>query len=233
MYAADLAYIHDAGFGDFARNAAPEVIRVLRSHGIKSGRIVEVGSGSGILARALVDAGYEVVGIDRSRDMIKLARANSPEATFRQGSLTRTKIPRCRAVVAIGEIVSYVSASLRPFFTRVHDALEPGGLLVFDFIESAERRTLAGKSFEGPDWAMIVRADADASARTLTRRMTLLRNVGGRYRRTHETHRLRLRSCQEIRALLETVGFSVTLRRSYGRHRLLPGDIAVIARKPA
>ena len=231
MYSADLAYIHDAGFGDFATRAAPEVIRILRRHRITSGRVVEVGAGSGILARRLVEAGYDVIGIDRSRDMIALARAKAPEATFRVGTLTRAPIPRCEAVVAIGEIVSYVSANLRPFFARVHRALAPGGLLVFDFLESAERRTFDKKSFEGRDWALIVRAEADAEQGTLTRRMTLLRRVGGKYRRTQETHVVRLRSCAEIRAQLEALGFSVTVRRSYGRYRLLPGDVAVIARK--
>lgn len=231
MYSADLAYIHDAGFGDFARKAAPQVIRILRKHGIRSGRIVEVGSGSGILARSLIDAGYDVIGIDRSPDMIKLARAKAPEATFRRGSLTRTKIPRCDAVIAIGEVVSYVSSSLHPFFVRVYDALERGGVFIFDFMESAERRTYANKSFEGTDWAIILRAAVEDEGRTLTRRMTLLRNVGGKYRRRHETHRVRLRTCQEVREALEDVGFKVTLRRAYGRYRLMPGDAAIIARK--
>ena len=231
MYSTDLAYIHDVGFGDFARKAAPELIRILRTHGIRSGRIVEVGSGSGILARRLVDAGYDVIGIDRSPDMITLARAKAPEATFRRGSLTRTNIPRCEAVIAIGEVVSYVSTSLRPFFTRVYASLERGGVFIFDFIESAERRTYAAKSFEGTDWALIIRATVDDGGGTLTRRMTLLRNVGGKYRRTHETHHVRLRNCGDVRDALRDAGFSVTLRRSYGRYRLMPGDIAVIARK--
>jgi len=232
MYSADLAYIHDAGFGDFAKRAAPELIRLLRAHHITSGRIVEIGSGSGILARRLVDAGYDVVGIDRSRDMVALARAKAPKARFRVGSLTRTSIPRCHAAIAIGEVVSYVSASLRPFFTRVYTALAPGGLFIFDFLESAEHRTYERKSAEGREWAMISHAEVDAARRTLTRRMTLLRKVGGKYRRSHETHRVRLRSGTEVRGMLEALGFSVTLRHSYGRYRLLPGDVAVIAKKP-
>ena len=231
MYSEDLAYIHDAGFGDFAKRAAPELIRVLRTQHITSGRIVEMGSGSGILARRLTDAGYEVIGIDRSPDMIGIARAKAPDATFRVGSLTRAAIPRCRAVIAIGEVVSYVSASLRPFFARVFDALASGGLFVFDFLESAEQRTYQRKSAEGRDWALISHAEVDAAGTTLTRRMTLLRKVDGKYRRTHETHHVRLRSCAEIRGALEALGFSVTVRHSYGRYRLLPGDVAVIAKK--
>jgi SAM-dependent methyltransferase len=231
MYAADLAYVHDAGFGDLARRAAPELIRILRAHGIRKGRIVEIGSGSGILARRLVDAGYDVIGFDRSADMIKLARKKAPKASFRLASLTRATIPRCVAVVATGEVVSYVSASLRPFFRRVYEALEPGGLLIFDFMESAKRRTFAGKSFGGRDWAMIVRADVDAASRILTRRMTILRKAGTTYRRTRETHHVQLRSRTEMTDALEAAGFKVRMSRSYGRYRLLPGDVAVVAQK--
>jgi len=231
LYSTDFAYVHDAGFGDFAKRTAPELIRLLRAHGIKDGRIVEIGSGTGILARRLIDAGYDVIGIDRSRDMIRLARAKAPDAIFRLGSLTRAKIPRCDAAIAIGEVVSYVSASPRPFFTRVHDALEPGGLFIFDFMESAKGRTYAGKSFGGRDWELIVRAEVDAAGRTLTRRMTLLRNVGGKYRRSRETHRVTIRSRHEVKAALEAAGFSVAMSRAYGRYRLLRGDVAVVARK--
>jgi SAM-dependent methyltransferase len=107
LYSADLAYIHDTGFAALANRAAPEIIRILRAHGIGNGLIVEVGCGSSILARHLVEAGYEVFGFDQSAAMIRLARARARAAQFRLGSFTRTAIPPCRAVLAIGEIVTY------------------------------------------------------------------------------------------------------------------------------
>jgi len=231
MYSADFAYVHDTGFGGFARGAGPQLIRILRAHGIKTGRIVEIGSGSGILARRLTDAGFDVTGIDRSADMIKLAREKAPHATFRRGSLTRSKIPHCSAAIAIGEVVSYVSSSLHPFFVRVHAALGPAGLLIFDFMESTKGRAYAGKSFSGPDWEMIFRAEVTDGGRTLTRRMTLLRNVGGKYRRSRETHQVTIRSRAEVKEALADAGFSVEMSRSYGRFRLLRGDVAVVAQK--
>lgn len=101
------------------------------------GRLVEVGCGSGSLARHLVDAGYNVVGFDISRAMIRLAREKVPEAKFRVASLTEARMPRCDAVVAIGEVVTYVPArgrrtgpppALRRFFSRVHEWCRPSGL---------------------------------------------------------------------------------------------------------
>jgi SAM-dependent methyltransferase len=231
LYSEDLAYIHDTGFTALANHAAPEIIRILRAHGIGNGLIVEVGCGSGILARHLVEAGYEVFGFDQSAAMIRLARARAGAAQFRLGSLTRTAIPPCRAVLAIGEIVTYVPSGVSAFFRRVHTALDPGGVLIFDFIESAERRRFPPKTISGDGWSLIVRADLNATGRVLTRRMITARRVGSRVRQSREIHRVRIYPRDRIARMLSTAGFRVRMRRSYGQYRLLAGDLAVIAEK--
>jgi SAM-dependent methyltransferase len=233
LYATDLAYIHNAGFGHFARRASPELIRILRAHGISNGLIVEAGCGSGILARALTAAGYELFGFDQSAAMIRLARRRAPRARFRVASLTRVPLPPCRAVLATGEIISYVSSGVGAFFRRVHAALEPRGLFIFDFIESARRRTYHEKTLHGDGWSLVARADLSASGRILTRRLTMSRRTGKRYRRSREIHRVRIYSRQEIAKVLKEAGFSVRMRSSYGRYRLLPGSVAVMAGKRA
>src|SRR5439155_15352403 len=64
VYSTDLPYIHHAGFNAFAHRTAPELIDMLRGHGIRRGLVVDVGCGSGPLAADLIEAGYEVLGID-------------------------------------------------------------------------------------------------------------------------------------------------------------------------
>jgi cyclopropane fatty-acyl-phospholipid synthase-like methyltransferase len=245
LYSDDLAYIHDVGFGDFAERAAPEVIRILHTGGIRPStlrapRIVEVGCGGGALARRLCDRGYDVVGFDVSPAMIRLARAKAPGAHFRVRSLTDARLPRCDAVVAIGEVITYVGAdragaglatSVRRFFARVHAALEPGGLFIFDFIESAQRRTYPATSRGGRDWALVSRADLDRSGRILTRRMVTIRKVGKHFRGSQETHRVRVHSRQDMAAALADAGFAARMSRAYGRYRLMAGDVAVVAEK--
>jgi SAM-dependent methyltransferase len=248
LFSTDLAYIHDAGFSDFAEGASPEIIRILRRHGIRPRRgspepvrIVEVGCGSGTLARHLVDAGHEVVCLDISPAMVQLARTKVPEATFRVGSLTDARLPSCGAVVAIGEVIAYVPARaagielpppLRRFFTRVHDALKPGGLFIFDFIESAKRRTYRAKSKAGPGWVIAASAELDASGRTLTRRLITIRRIGRQYRRSRELHRVRIYTRRAVARALAAAGFTSSMSRAYGRYRLMAGDVAVIATKP-
>jgi len=257
LYATDLAYIHDAGFGDFAERAAPEVLRILRRHGVRpaaagpgsarpatgtrrAGRVVDVGCGSGILARRLVEARYTVVGFDLSPAMVRLARKKVPEATFHVMPLTEARLPRCGAVVAIGEVVSYVPAStrrpglppaIRTFFARVHEALAPGGVFLFDFIESGARRTYHAKSHSGDGWVIAVHAELDAAGQLLTRRIVSIRKVGRQYRRTQEIHRQHVYSRRAVASALADAGFAARMSRSYGRYRLLAGDVAVIATK--
>ena len=84
MYFDDLAVVHDEGFGDLARRAAPEIARPLRARGIRGGLVVDVGCGSGIAAQHFVARGYEVLGIDVSAAMIRLARAKAPRALPRR-----------------------------------------------------------------------------------------------------------------------------------------------------
>lgn len=45
-------------------------------------RIVDLGCGTGTLARLLIDAGYDVTGLDVSPAMLERARAKVPEARF-------------------------------------------------------------------------------------------------------------------------------------------------------
>ena len=233
MYGASLSHIHDVAFGDLARGATPEIVRLLRRVGRRrtgfTPLVVEVGCGSGVLARALVDKGYRVLGIDVSPHMIRLARARAPRARFRIASLVDAAIPRCDAVIGIGEVVTYVPGGLRTlrrFFERVHRALGARGLLIFDFLESAARRTFPPRRVTGDGWSLVVRADVDARGRVLTRRMWIEPDPADR-----EIHRVRIYTRQEIGDALRASGFRVEMRRSFGSYRLLPGDVAVVAQK--
>lgn len=80
-YSDDLAWIHDAGFGHFAERAAPALLALFRRRGIESGLVVDLGCGSGIWAQKLVEAGYDVFGVDVSEAMIRIARRRARRGT--------------------------------------------------------------------------------------------------------------------------------------------------------
>jgi SAM-dependent methyltransferase len=237
FYGDDLAYVHDAGFTEYAGKAAPEIVRLLRGRRMRGGLVVEFGCGSGVVAERVTKAGFDVLGIDVSPAMIRLARRRSPAAIFRVGSLAHARIPQCRAIVALGEVLTYLGdggsrqhrRDLARFFARARRALDVGGVLLFDFLESAAGRTYAPKCITGRDWAIDVEARAGAAGRTITRRMTVHRLVAGEWRHSREVHRVRIYRRDEMRALVEAAGFAVVARRTIGRVRLMRGDVAVMA----
>src|SRR5438477_3844110 len=102
-YHDDLAHIHDVGFDFFARGAAPGLLQIFRRHGIHQGRVIDLGCGSGIWAAELIRAGYDVLGVDQSKAMIRLARKKAPRAKFIQASFLDVKLPACDAVTSLGE----------------------------------------------------------------------------------------------------------------------------------
>ena len=238
-YGNDPAYIHDAAFSDYGRKATPGLLRILRRSGIKGGLVIDLGCGSGRWARELNRNGYAAVGIDQSRAFIRLAQKNAPQSRFVCASLFRVKVPQCDAVTSIGECLNYCfdrkagKRELARLFARVHGALRPGGVFIFDVAEpsripeEAPRRT----GSHGADWAVLVETSGDKRRQVLTRRIISFRKTGGRYRRSEEIHRLQLYKAAEIVTMLNRTGFHVTRLKAYGQFRLPAGIAAFLARK--
>jgi SAM-dependent methyltransferase len=239
-YADDLAYIHDAGFGKFAREAGPVLVEALRRGRINEGLVIDLGCGSGILSAAVMALGYQALGIDISEGMVALARECAPGAEFRVESLLSADLPRCVAVGAVGECLNYLfdAGNTKPnvvkLLRRIHTALEPGGLLILDVAEPGRvkgggpQRTY----MEGDDWAVLVTNEEDVRAGILTKRITSFRRVGELYRRDHEIHRQRLIARSELTGQLRDIGFLVRALKGYGPHEFGPGHAGLIARKP-
>src|ERR687895_170225 len=221
-YGEDLAYIHDVGHAEFALRSAPGILEILDRNGIHDGLIVDLGCGSGLWARELVDAGYRVLGIDISEAMIELSRNRVPEAEFRVGSLFDADLPPCAAVTAVSEVLNYLfdpeneDQGLGRLFRRVHDALVPGGVFVFDVLGPGQvpPGTRARSFRVGEDWAVLAEREEDVERDTMERRIMSFRKAGVCYRRDDEVHRVRLYDPSDLSAELERAGFRVRAMRS-------------------
>lgn len=238
-YREDLTWIHDLGFGDLARNAAEFLLETLQADGVSEGLVVDLGCGTGILSEAVANCGYDVLGIDLSPAMIELARQRVPGGRFRCESLLRADLPPCVAVAAVGECFNYrfdessSRAELRALFRRIHDALAPGGLLLFDAAApgrvpgSAPLKTYA----DGGDWVLLMHAEENSQARRLTRCITSFRKIGALFRRDDECHELELLPPGELVADLEAAGFATQPLVAYGRHALPTGLHGFLTRR--
>ena len=236
FYGEDLAAVHAWGFTNLARAAAGELISRLAG----PSRVVEFGCGDGTTARLLCEAGHRVHGFDVSAAMIRMAAQREPRARFEIGSFFDAAIPRCAAIIAIGEVFGYIAPDrgepvvLEAVLARCADALDPGGLLMFDL--AGPDRLRAGEQrgwTSGNGWVVLV--DAHVESDMLTRRIVTFRECGqSHYRRSDETHRLQLHPPADVLSQLRRNGFTArTLPSGYGRTTLPRGLTAYIARRRA
>jgi SAM-dependent methyltransferase len=234
MYDSDLAYIHDVGFSDYVLKAAPGLLRILQRNGVNSGLVVDLGCGGGRWARVLNDRGYDVLGMDASADFIRMARANAPKSTFVTADLWRSRLPECDGVTSIGEVLNYGRRrSLAALFRRIHCALRPGGVFVFDIAGSGRippggtRRVWAA----GDDWAVLSESARAGNGDRLRRSVISFRKSGRHYRRREEIHEIQLYKPTHVLEALEQAGFRARKQPAFGDFRLPKGIHAFVAVK--
>ncbi|MBL9087591.1 MAG: class I SAM-dependent methyltransferase [Planctomycetia bacterium] len=237
-YSDDLAYVHHVGFEGFAERAAPWILGGLRRAGLRRGTVVDLGCGSGAFAARATAAGHRVVGIDVSPSMLAIARRRAPRATFRRGSFADAALPRCDAVVALGEVLGYRfdrragRPALRRLFRRVFDALAPGGMFVFD-VAGPGRATVEGANVRvvrGDDWVVLVRRREGRGR--LVREIATFRREGRGWRGTEETHVLVLFRPDQVLDDLAAAGFVGAQVAGFGRERFPAGLAGFVALKP-
>ncbi len=66
--------MHHLGFGFHADACAPGILALLEPVRDRGGLVLELGCGSGLLTRHLIDAGHRVIATDASSAMLELAR---------------------------------------------------------------------------------------------------------------------------------------------------------------
>ncbi len=226
FYQQDLAYIQAAAFGTLARGAAPEIVRRLRLATIPIRRVLDVGWGAGPLTEALLEAGFEVTGIDSSTELLAMARLSAPAAHYVHGSIYDIEIPPCDAIVALGEPLTYhdegedADRRISEFLHRASAVLPCGGVLIFDIIECGEPPLTARVWSSAKDWAVLVDTTEDPASRTLIRNIETFRLVDNSYRRGHEVHRVRLFDTRTLRHKLTACGFDVETAQAYGTQML-------------
>jgi SAM-dependent methyltransferase len=237
FFGAELARIHHEHFGFVAEAGA----RTLLAETGGEGAVFELGVGSGVSSRLLLDAGHEVEGVDGSEEMLALARAHAPGGRYRLGNLWQAKLPSgLRAVTGFGEAFNYVVADpppslplLEALATRVRAALVPGGIFLFDAAaptrggEGGER----GARFE-VDGALLVMEELETDGLIDRRVDTFVHVEGDLWRRLQEHHALVTFAPEAVEAALARAGFaSVERLESYEGYAFQPGWFGYRARR--
>lgn len=238
-YRDDLAFVHHAKFGFHAELCAPGILRLLEPVLAHRGLVVELGCGSGLLTRHLVDAGHRVVATDASPAMLDLARAYVPRVeSIERLTLPDDAIPEADAIVSIGHALSYLSVeeAVNRSLRRMADALVPGGILAFDICDlewGSARRSAPNAGWVGSDWALVTEFSVPTPDRFVRQMAVFRRNEDGSWRREDERHENVLVDASKIPVLLAERGVEARLGRSFGDEDLPVGLHTVIGTRTA
>jgi len=137
----ELAAFYDRLNGEVDYNAwSAFLISLLEEHGIgKGSTLLDAGCGTGQITVRLAKAGYDMIGVDLSPEMLSLARALSESESVSPLFLCQdiSEIDlygTVRAAISTLDSLNYLTKkeAFESFFSRIRNFIEPGGLLIFD-----------------------------------------------------------------------------------------------------
>ena len=189
--------------------------------------VLDLACGTGSLSVLLAEHGYRVIGVDLSEEMLAVADEKCSHLAenrpfFVCQPMQRLRLPeQVDSVICALDSLNYVTrpADVQKTFRRVHDALTPGGLFLFDINTPYKLEGLAGQTFldETEDTYCVWRTEYHRGLCTYY--MDLFRRRGdGAWRRSAEVHRQRAYSVEELTAWLAAAGFGDV--RVYGDMRM-------------
>ncbi len=191
---------------------------LLRKHRIDQGLVLELGCGTGSMARCLAGRGYDMIGIDNSEEMLQIAREKTQEESIlylcqdmREFELYGT----VAAVVSVCDSMNYILSEeeLLQIFCLVNNYLDPGGLFIFDYDtryayeELIGDQTIAENREEGSFiWENTYYEEEQLNEVNLT---LFIPEEDQRYRKYEETHYRKAFSLDRIAELIEKAGMEL------------------------
>ena len=110
-------------------------------------RVLELGCGAGVPATAELARHFDVTGVDISREQLRRAAENVPQARFIHADMATLELPEVFAAVVAFYSVTHLPRDEQPeLFRRVRAWLEPGGVFVANVAARDTERWVE------PDW---------------------------------------------------------------------------------
>ncbi len=194
--------------------------RLLEEENIRSGLVLELGCGTGSITELLSQAGYEMIGVDNSADMLEIAQEKKERSgadilyllqDMREFELYGT----VRAVVSVCDSMNYITEEkdLLQVFRLVNNYLDPGGIFLFDLNTVYKYQELLGDNTFAENreacsfiWENTYFEEEGINEYDLT---LFLQEEDGRYRKYEETHYQRAYELEQIKDLLWKAGMKL------------------------
>ena len=193
--------------------------------------VLDLACGTGSLTMELARRGYEMIGADRSEEMLALASekcrdVEGEKPIFLHQSMEQLDLyGTIDACVCCLDSVNYVPrpAVLRRACERVHLFLEPGGLFLFDVNTPDKLRAMDGQVFldETEEAYCVWRGSFSEKRRICTYGMDLfVRQEDGSWQRGEEVHREYAYELSELEEYLREAGFQGI--KTHGERKMRP-----------
>lgn len=193
------------------------VVELLKEYGISEGIVLDMGCGTGNITERLYDAGYDMIGIDNSYEMLAVAMDKREEAG-RDGILYLCQDMRefelygtVGAVVSVCDSMNYILEydELVTVFNLVNNYLDPGGIFIFDLKTDAYYKKLGDSTIaENRDdgsfiWENCYYEDEKINEYLLT---IFAKREDYMYEKMEEFHQQRAYELSEVRRAIEEGG---------------------------
>ena len=182
----------------------------------RNAQVVDLGCGTGKMARRLCAKGYQVTAIDNSMDMLEVAASEEDEGIlYVLQDMVSLELPdKADAVVSICDCMNYIldEEDLLETFTRVRRFLKEDGVFMFDMNSHYKyREILACNTFaeDREDASFIWDNFYDDSDRINEYQLSLfILNEQGTYNKYEELHLQKAYDEEEVVELLHKAGFT-------------------------
>lgn len=196
------------------------ICEILHLEGIDEGIVADLGCGTGIVTEGLAAAGYDMIGIDSSMEMLEVAMDKRCESghnsiLYLQQDMREFELyGTVRAIVSVCDSISYIldEEELVSVFRLVNNYLDPDGIFIFDFTtehkySEIEESTIAENREEGSFiWENTYYRDEKINEYELT---LFIPDEQGKYDKYTELHQQRAYSLEEMERCLKMAGMRI------------------------
>ena len=223
-----LADVYDIFMDDVDYDAwARVIVDHFQKHGIRDGLVCDLACGTGKMTELLSEAGYDMIGVDASVDMLGVAQKKQFRRAASRGEAAEPDIlylhqdmrafelyGTVRAIVSVCDSINYITEKeeLLSVFKLVNNYLDPGGIFIFDHnlpekYAKIGEDTIAENRREG---SFIWQNHYDEATKINLYDLTLfLPEKDGRFRKFEERHVQRAWTSAEIEEAVREAGMEL------------------------
>lgn len=210
------AQVYDMFMDDVPYDAwADYLCRYLQKNNIADGLVLDLGCGTGKMTRRMAGAGYDMIGVDNSMEMLEIARQEDAEHILYllQDMRSFELYGTVRAIYSSCDCMNYLleEDDIRTVLQLANNYLDPGGLFLFDLNTPYKYRSLLAENTFAENredgsfiWENYYDEDTAVNEYDLT--LFIREDNEEFFSRFQETHYQRCYEAAQIKKLIEEAG---------------------------